>query len=251
MGSVIKIEFLSVRNPRWSRDDRRAIDCLVKTNTLVGEHAFTASLDDCEPHGRELYTRLLSGEFGEIAPMERQSIPKTPVNFEIPPKYRLLEKFFIEVNQENGRQSFRSVVIVWASILDNLLDVMLEGDVSRAGASGQLACAPPHSFDARIRLAKQRGLIDDADAEKYQHIRRIRNMAAHEWQLSLQSKGVLPSLRGLCQADHSQLLVFHEDLEFLLQQVYSGSCAILAIKLARSSMMIDGSEPVSSEFATF
>jgi len=231
---VIQIEFLSVREPRWSREDRRAIDCFVTTNHMIGEHPFTASMDDCEALGRELYERCVTGEFDEIAPMESGIVEGVPVNIEMPPEYKILDKFFIEVNQENGRKSFRSVVIVWGSILDNLLDGLIESDVSRARASGEKSPAPPRTFGARIRLSKERGLIDGADAEKCQHIRRVRNAAAHEWQLSLESKDVLPSLRALYEADHSQFFRYHEDFGFLVQQIYAGSCVMLAVRFARS-----------------
>ena len=38
---------------------------------------FTASPNDCEPHGVELYTRAMAGEFGPIAPYVEP--PITPV----------------------------------------------------------------------------------------------------------------------------------------------------------------------------
>jgi hypothetical protein len=191
-------------------------------------------MDDVEPHGRELYARCLSGEFGEIAPMEPRNIPEAQSHFELPPEYKLLEKFLIEVNQENGRKSPRSVAIVWASILENLLDRMIEYDISGPKGAGQPTGKPPDTFYARIELAKTRGLIDDADAEKCHLIRRVRNAAAHDWQLSLERKDVLTSLCALYQEDHSRFFVYHEDLDFLIQQIYSGSCGMLAVKFARS-----------------
>lgn len=231
---MIKIEFLFVRSPRWANEDQRAIDCLVKTNTLVGEHPFTASLDDSEPHGRELYARCLSGEFGEIAPMEPRGVPGSPVNFEIPQEHKLLEKFLIDANRENERKSSRSVTIVWGTALDNLLDAVLEDGPSGAGKSGRPRGKGSNSFGNLIKLAKERGLIDDADVEKCNHIKLVRNAAAHEVPLSLDNEGVLSSLRALHQVDHSGAVVFHEDLDFLIQQVYSVSCFMLALKLARS-----------------
>jgi hypothetical protein len=145
-----------------------------------------------------------------------------------------MEKFLIEANQENERKSFRSVTIVWGAALDNLLDEILEDDASGAEKSGEPRGKRQGSFNDRIKLAKERGLIDEVDVEKYDHIRCVRNAAAHKVQLSLQNKGVLSSLRALYQADHSGVLVFHEDLDFLIQQVYSVSCFMLALKLARS-----------------
>lgn len=123
---MIKIEILSVRNPQWASKDGSAINCWIRTNTLVEEVPFTASKHDPEPHGREVYARCLAGEFGNIAPMEPKTAWKPMLQSKLPPEYRRLERFFLEANQENNRKSFRSVVIVWGSLLDNLLDEMLE-----------------------------------------------------------------------------------------------------------------------------
>lgn len=69
------------------------------------------------------------------------------------------------------------------------------------------------------------GCIDKNDEEKCHHIRRIRNAAAHDWELSISSPDVLLGLRALYQSDHSKVFVFHDDLDFLIRQVYAGSCA--------------------------
>lgn len=227
---MIEIEILSVRNPQWASEDGSAIDCRIRTNTLVEEVLFTASKHDPEPHGREIYGRCLAGEFGDIAPMEPKSAGEPMLQSKLPPEYLLLERFLLEANQENNRKSFRSVVIVWGSLLDNLLDEMLECDASRAAAAGEPVGKPPQTFDERIKRALQVGLIDQEEAGKCHHIRHIRNVAAHEWDLSLASGNVLPSLRALYEADHSRILVFHEDLDFLVQLVYSASCAMLIME---------------------
>src|SRR5690606_35238193 len=90
---------------------------------------------------------------------------------------------------------------------------------------------PPQNFATRIKLALELGLIDQKEADRCNHIRKIRNAAAHEWELSISTKGVLESLRALYKVDHSRLLIFHEELQFLVQQVYSASCAMLVMKL--------------------
>lgn len=227
---MIKTEILSVRNPHWANEDGTAINCLVRTNTLHQEVPFTATPYDSEAHGREIFARCLAGEFGEIAPMEPKP-PQQPLSqLELPAEYHRLERFLFEANRENTRKSFRSVVIVWGSLLDNLLDEMLEAEALRASAAGEAVGKPPRTLDARIKRALDAGLIDQEEADRCHHIRRIRNAAAHEWELSLATEDVLPSLRALHEVDHSQWLVFHEDQEFLLQQVYSASCAMLVMK---------------------
>ena len=227
---MIKTEILSVRNPQWANENGTAINCLVRTNTLHQEVPFTASPYDSEAHGRETFARCLAGEFGEIAPMGPKLSELSPLQPEPSAKYLRLERFLLEANRENSRSSFRSVVIVWGSLLDNLLDEMLEAEALRASAAGETRGKPPRNLDARINQALGAGLIDQEEADRCHHIRQIRNAAAHEWELSLETKNVLPGLRALHEADHSELLVFHEDLEFLVQQVYTASCGMLVMK---------------------
>lgn len=227
---MVKIIVESVRDPRWASEDHSLIDCIVKTNTLVHEAPFTASIHDTEPHGREIYERCVAGEFGPITPMlSRKSNPLAEV-IDRPPGFERLERFLLQANQENARKSSRSVTIVWASLLDNLLNEMLERYASREKAAGRPLGKPPQTFSQRINLAFKKGLIGPEEAEKCHHIRRIRNQAAHNWELNLETKDILSSMRALHKADHSGALVFHEELEFLVQQVYSSSCAMLVMK---------------------
>lgn len=228
---MIKIVVESVREPRWSSEDQSTIDCWVKTNTLAKEMPFTASRFDPESHGREIYERCLGGEFGEIAPMEPREAIHVPSCVEMPLVYKQLERFLVEANREVSRGSYRGVAIVWASMLDNVLDRVLEADVASTPREARKLKKLPQTLDKRIRAALERGLLDQEEAEKCHHIRCVRNQAAHHWELKLESKDVLPSLRALYDADHSNILVFHEDLDFLLQQVYAGSCAMLVMRL--------------------
>jgi len=191
---------------------------------------FTATPYDTEAHGREIFARCLAGEFGEIAPMEPKLPQQLMPQSEFSAEYHRLERFILEANRENLRKSFRSVVIVWCSLLDNLLDEMLEAKVLRASGKGKPISKPPSSFGTRIERAYGEGLIDKEEQDRCKAIKLIRNAAAHEWELSLATKDVLLNLRVLYEADHSQQLVFHEDLEFLIQQVYSSSCAMLVMK---------------------
>lgn len=228
---MVKTEILSVRDPQWVDESRTAINCWVRTNTLVQEVPFTATPYDSEPHGRELFARCLVGEFGDVAAPEAQRLPEPMPPAEAPAQLKRLERFLSYANLENARKSFRSVVILWASFLDGLLDELLEAEALRASAAGEVVGKPPRTFDSRIKQAFAAGIIDQEEADRCHHIRRIRNAAAHDWELTLDTDGVLPGLRALHEADHSEVLVFHEDLDYLLQQVYSASCAMLIMRL--------------------
>lgn len=56
---------MQARNPR--RNAFGSIDLELEHPSL-GWIAFTADPDDTEPHGRQLYTAAMNGQFGEVAP---------------------------------------------------------------------------------------------------------------------------------------------------------------------------------------
>lgn len=227
---MIKIEFTSVRNPQWVSEKGAVIKCWVKTNTLIDEVEFAASINDPELHGRELFARCLAGEFGEIAPMATNTVELPQINKNCSADYLRLDQFLHQANLENNKKSFRSVVIVWAALLDNLLDEMLEDKSPCVAVAGLRSNKLPTTFGGRIKLALESCLIEPEEEYRCRQILHIRNAAAHEWKLTLASKDVLKSLRLLYEADHAQTLRYHEDLDYLLQLVYSSSCAMLALK---------------------
>lgn len=53
-------------NLQWANAGRTVITMMVTHNTY-GDIPFSASPDDTEAHGRELFERAAAGEFGEIA----------------------------------------------------------------------------------------------------------------------------------------------------------------------------------------
>lgn len=57
---------ISALNPRRRGDDYTAIYLTVWFEEFNGPLQFTASLFDCERHGKELWIRAMAGEFGPI-----------------------------------------------------------------------------------------------------------------------------------------------------------------------------------------
>jgi intergrase/recombinase len=228
---MIKIEFLSVRDLKWSGEDQRAIDCLVKINTIIPEVPFTASMNDVEPYGRELFARCVRGEFGAIAPKENRIEVAPSIKLEIPPERRILNDYLDATNRQIGLKSSHGIATVWASVLVNLLRDLVSQ--SRTQDPAKHAKVIPKNFSDLIKFAQQQGVVDDQDAQKLHHIRDVRNAAAHEWQLTPQNEKLLSSLRKLYEADHSEYFVFHEDVDFLILQIFTGSCARLGLKFAR------------------
>lgn len=58
-----------VKEPRENENSPASYDCMAKSDVL-GWIPFTASADDVEQHGREIYDFIKSGQAGDIAPLE-------------------------------------------------------------------------------------------------------------------------------------------------------------------------------------
>jgi hypothetical protein len=62
------MQYLSVKNPQWANIEQTLINCDVNFTHLVDEFVpFTASPEDSEPYGRQIYADCLSGQYGNIA----------------------------------------------------------------------------------------------------------------------------------------------------------------------------------------
>jgi hypothetical protein len=61
------MKIVYANNPKWANRSQTKIDLTVRFEEIEEDLPFTASQDDCEQHGKELFTRALSGEFGEIS----------------------------------------------------------------------------------------------------------------------------------------------------------------------------------------
>lgn len=58
----------SLQNPRWVDVNQTTIDCDITIDQFGDEVLpFTANPNDPEPHGREIYAKLIAGEYGPIA----------------------------------------------------------------------------------------------------------------------------------------------------------------------------------------
>ena len=63
----MKFTVVSANSPVWANAANSAITLNVCFEGLDFSMPFTASQSDCEAHGRELFNRTVSGEFGSIA----------------------------------------------------------------------------------------------------------------------------------------------------------------------------------------
>jgi hypothetical protein len=60
------MDIQNARSPVYVREDQSMIDMEIE-HPAYGWIAFSASPDDVEGHGRDLYARALAGEFGPVA----------------------------------------------------------------------------------------------------------------------------------------------------------------------------------------
>lgn len=64
-----EIIVLGVSAPTWANEEKTVINLMVEFSHLPGGAVpFSASPDDPEAHGRELFARAKAGEYGPIAP---------------------------------------------------------------------------------------------------------------------------------------------------------------------------------------
>lgn len=123
---MIKIKAESIHSPRWSSEDGTSINCIVKFSHLLEEHEFTVSLYDIEEHGREIWKQCADGMHGEILSYTPNDNVQTNQSVESPPLLKQLDAFLNEVNSENSKRSFRSVVIIWGAVIDETLNELLQ-----------------------------------------------------------------------------------------------------------------------------
>jgi hypothetical protein len=58
----------SLSNPYWANAEHTAINCEITTSQFGKEVLpFTASPNDCEAHGRQIFADLIAGKYGPIA----------------------------------------------------------------------------------------------------------------------------------------------------------------------------------------
>lgn len=67
------------KNPKWSNATRTSIDITICWDAWDTEFPFTATENDPEEHGRDIYSLALAGEYGVVA----EFTPPTPDSLEV------------------------------------------------------------------------------------------------------------------------------------------------------------------------
>lgn len=204
-----------------------SLNSWVKFNHCKHEHPFTATATDAEPHGRNLYERLRSGEFGEIHPIGSFASVSRAVNSPreislMPETFTLLRQGLEEANLENSRGTPRGIVLVWSALLEIALS-----EVIRSKLSGDTVAK---TLGSKISQLKRGDVLSDVDDyEDLISIRDIRNHAAHNLRFSRfehlrEDEAVFNGYNRL-YAGYAEAR-YHEvsDLLFVARFVFSTSC---------------------------
>lgn len=203
------------------------LNCWVKFNHCKHELPFTATATDIEPHGRILYQRLRSGEFGEIHPNGSFDMLSPAVNSprEIslsPETIGFMYQGLDEGNLENSRGTPRGIVLVWSALLEIALSEVIRSRFPDDKVSNTLG--------GKITKLNQEGVLTEHEhCEDLLAIKNIRNHAAHNLLFSRfehlkQDRKALEGYNRL-YAGYTQAF-YHEvnDLLFVARFVFSKAC---------------------------
>lgn len=233
------MKYSSVKDLRWANLEKNLVNCIVKFDHLKIEVPFTAGQNDTEAHGREIYHRCISGDFGIIqaylpSPGSGPREHGRPEDATLLESWPEIQEFLSQANAEVAGVTPRGIILVWASMIELLLGRLLEAYEQ----------SPIGTFHGRAKSCFSLGLISGEDLNLCDNIRTIRNAAAHEWNLELSnvefSQKAIPALKALYNAGHAELYHWRgDDLKFMIVHFYSSSCASLALQLVerRSSVL--------------
>jgi DNA-binding MltR family transcriptional regulator len=246
------VSYTDVHSPCWATPQQTSINCFVKFAHIKFEVPFNASPNDSESHGREIFRLCAEGRFGDVAPFSAAANqayaladPVLPIGgFELWPD---VEEFIDSANAEILGQSPRGTVLVWAALVDDLLNRLLrEFFVDGDSKTGLLkdGVGALSTFSARAKVAFALGLISRRDLKTCDCIRSVRNEVAHNWQRNLAgesfAKRILKPMQTLYQQDHSEFFVWDDtDLNYLANMIYAKSCLLLTSRLEARRRNLD------------
>lgn len=229
------MKYSKVHSLKWASADQSEIDCFVRFEALKVDVPFTATATDTEAHGREIFERCLRGDFGAIAEYQPVSEMNRNVDFDAihVQGWPHIQQFLEQANAENNTGSIRGIVLVWSSIIEDLLGDLLCSFAIEHGVSEDLKRAPASQI---AKLCFALGLICHKEYTITKKIHEVRNSVAHSWSVSVESPEVsgkaMKALKALYDEDHAALYRWSEtDLQFMIRHFYTLSCAMLAMKL--------------------
>jgi hypothetical protein len=240
----MKIIYTSVHSLRWANREKNLINCIVKFNHLKEEVPFTAASADSEPHGREIFKRCISGDFGPIADYQPENLinsddinSKTNLNFENVEELNRIKNIIDQVNKENETGSIRGIILVWSSIIEESLSDIIKNFLIDHTNSDELfkIGAIFNTFDSKIKTCFSLGLISYSEMKTCQIIQKIRNKVAHQWNVDLEnrdfSNSIKDNIKKLYDQYHSERFNWEDkDLLYMTRMFYALSCAMLMMQ---------------------
>jgi hypothetical protein len=121
------MNYTNVTNLKWANQEHNLIDCEV-TFDQIGNVPFTATPNDTEEHGRDIYTRALAGEFGEIAEWTPPTTEELAANARGQRDNLLAELDSIVGNPLRWASFTTEQQTAWANYRQALLDVPQQAD---------------------------------------------------------------------------------------------------------------------------
>lgn len=251
----MKFDILSVREPVWANAQHTEINCRLRTSAYSDELPFTASPNDVEEHGREIFSRCMIGEFGEIQPYVAPRYKQNHDTSVTLPEWTLawpeVHDFLREANVENARNSPRAIALVWGTMIETMLNTFIECQLKkRARQPNSLRyksgkkCGT--TFQGRIDGALAEEMIDTELSHHLHAIRNIRNACAHEWRLSYDNPKIGDLADDFALLKSAYFPIFQlNDFNSLIKMVFSSACSTIIIGLAER-LVPDGTDANSA-----
>jgi hypothetical protein len=232
-----------IKDPKWSNEQKTAIDCLVKFNHCKNEVPFTADPNDVEAHGRCIFRRCTSGDFSDIGDYDGVSLHQ---NFQ-PPRFqqtlspRFIQQFLgmlSEANAENNAGTARGIVLVWGAFLEVVLKDYIEShyraqDVTSIPAKIRKKMI---TLGGKISVADGLCLLSQDIKKDLEAVKEIRNMAAHNLHFSefshIVSEKAQKAYKHLYEKFASCEYHEVEDLLFVVKFVYGTGCQMAVFELS-------------------
>ncbi len=230
----MEITYTSVREPRWADSQSSSILCMVKFNHLKQEVPFIANPNDVQAYGREIFSFCVSEKYGPVGNFEPPpddqltTVEGSPVTLVQWPE---VEEFLVEANKENASGTTRGQVLVWSSMIEVLVRRVVEGFFADHQVAKDFLGNANTTFSYQIDIAFCLGLITKKEHRTCHSVRKIRNLYAHNWSVTLEVTQLTSSLRSLYQDFHEDYLNWFDDLAFLIRFVFASSCSELASNL--------------------
>ncbi|WP_226736119.1 hypothetical protein [Microvirga lenta] len=144
--------------------------------------------------------------------------------------------------QEFGGGTDRGLVLLGASMLDELLRRLLESRIREEVADELLLSDRPlGSFSARVKICYGLDLITDREFKALEYVRKIRNAFAHKIDVSFETQ----SLRNLCENLYEAAPLTNGQ-PTSMRAAYDEACVSLAFLLVHHTQRVKGVEEVTT-----